>query len=617
MMCYHRRVQNLIRLFITEKEAEMKRIIKRTLILLAAVICIITAVVFAVHNQKDHTVLQNENTVRDDVITAVHPVGVFTAYEGQKIEMRVTALSGARVSVRVGAKKYDLKEKENEKSAYSTYTKTVKMPGSQIEIESVGTIVVTAVYQGNAYTLNSAQVRYVAKPETLYTTENTTENTTLPAENYVSQDVTAASSVSTVTAATLPSLYTPSTSSPGFVAGVSDKMCVVTAGTADTWPGGTNDDSFVPYYSPLIRGTVDYIVSQSEVYDGEEGEMRYFYNLASGRRVQRKNVEVMDKTDMGDNSISVLSSYASGGTLTVVLGQKWKSAFSSEITNQQYYSAYGKKYNVSSFTGTSLKLTFYHTVSANGTIDCTGSDIISGAQWSVDPSAKTATLTMQFRSQGVYFGYSAAYDANGNLILTVHNKPQSLAGSVILLDPGHGGTDSGAVGYGGQIPESQMNFANAVALKDELEKRGATVYLTRYDDIKLTLEERKEMIYSLKPDLYISIHTDGNDDKSIFGTSAFYYKPMSQPLAQSIYQEMASLYSTDLYASDAGRASKAQRGYRFHPFSVTRVEDCPSVLVETGYITNDEECALLADASVRAKIAVAIANGIENYLRSK
>ena len=122
------------------------------------------------------------------------------------------------------------------------------------------------------------------------------------------------------------------------------------------------------------------------------------------------------------------------------------------------------------------------------------------------------------------------------------------------------------------------------------------------------------MARQANPDVFISIHCNAAENKTRFGTSAYYFRPMSQPLAQCVYQQVLAVYQNALYASDSYRKGKVGEGANFHPFSVTRLEECPSILIETGYVTNDEECALLLSADNRARIGEAIAGGIADYL---
>ncbi|MBO7319114.1 MAG: N-acetylmuramoyl-L-alanine amidase, partial [Clostridia bacterium] len=167
---------------------------------------------------------------------------------------------------------------------------------------------------------------------------------------------------------------------------------------------------------------------------------------------------------------------------------------------------------------------------------------------------------------------------------------------------------------GGGVYESNVNYALAYYTKLALEAKGATVYMTRGGDSTVELEERKAMVRSLKPDLFVSIHCNGSTDKSKIGTSVYYYKPFSYKLASSIYNQLLSEFKNNLYYGQSNLYDSLADGTAYYPFSVARLEDCPSVLVETGYITNDSECMKLIDAGNQQKLANAIANGIEQSL---
>ncbi len=394
-----------------------------------------------------------------------------------------------------------------------------------------------------------------------------------------------------------------------------DKMCLITS-NADTWPGDSNDNTYVPYLSVLPNGTMDYIVSAGESYDAEEEITRRFYNLSSGVKVLQDSARLIDKIDMGDNAISVVSSSSNAnGELVITLSEKWKSPFLFSYSPQSYYSKGKKQFNVNDFTATSISFTFYHTASVSGNISTQGSAIVSSASWSQNPSNKTVTLTMPLLSAGKYYGYSSSYDLNGNLILTINNKPKTLYGSVIMLDAGHGGKDGGSPGPNQRL-EKNVNWAITSYTKTELEKKGATVLLTRASDQYLTLNERQEIARAQKPDVFVSIHCDGSESAEAMGTSAYYFKPMSKNLAQSIHDQLVYLYRSDFYINNPDRQNKADRECAYHPFRVTRLEVCPSVLIESGFITNEEESSILIDSVNQQKIAAAIANGIERYITS-
>ena len=122
------------------------------------------------------------------------------------------------------------------------------------------------------------------------------------------------------------------------------------------------------------------------------------------------------------------------------------------------------------------------------------------------------------------------------------------------------------------------------------------------------------MVRSLKPDLFVSIHCNGNTDKTKIGTAVYYYKPFSFKLANNIYNQLLAVFKNNLYYGQSNLYDDIADGTVYYPFSVARLEDCPSVLIETGYITNDSECLKLIDSSNQQKLANAIAMGIEASL---
>ncbi len=544
-----------------------------------------------------------EEMYLDNLIDSVSPSGEIYVSPKEKILISVVAYSKAEVTVRVGTKRYTAKPADTETDGYTAFTVKVTMPKTKEEIESLGTISVAAICGESSMQMSGASVYPAEK-----TSETTTQTTTsLSAGNYVPDLPDDAYEFTT-----LPSYNNPTagTTTPHNTSGFTgNQMCIVTNSFADTWPLIAGDDTYVPYYTPLIYGTVDYVTAASEAYNEDDGEMVYFYELSSGRKVKRECVQLIPQQNLNKNTVSVVSSSAYGGTLTIKLKTDWKVPYAFTYNPQNYYSAYGKKYNVTSFTANTLQMTFYHTSAASGNIDTSGSDVISSASWSVN--GDTATLTMPLRFAGQYYGYSVEYDDSGYMTLIIHNKPQTLRGSVILLDPGHGGNDPGALGLNGGVYESNVNYALAYYTKLALETKGATVYMTRGGDSTTELEERKAMVRSLKPDLFISIHCNGSTDKNKIGTAVYYYKPFSYKLANSIYNQLLSTFKNSLYYGQSDLYDDISDGTVYYPFSVARLEDCPSVLIETGYVTNDSECLKLIDAGNQQKLANAIATGVE------
>ena len=545
---------------------------------------------------------------KDEVIREIKPSSVIYASSGKRLKITVTAAAGADVEIKAGASRIKPKRATKEKEGYCDYIFAFSAPKSKIEIESLGKLIVTASYEDKTYTKEGPSVIYAEGGEIEVSTpigETTTKkhNKVTIGNNVGDSGKTADSTPENTTL--------PSTTAQPYTG---NQMCVVTADYADTWPPATNDDSFVPYYTPLVKGTIDYVTGQSRLYDSEEGITRDFYSLASGRRVLTKDVRLVSYVNQGENRISVASCGEKNGDLEVKLSMNWEVPYSFSFGPQAYYSANSKKYNVNSFTARFIQFTFYYTSSASGSVDVSKSGIVSAASWSADSAQNTVSLTFELGEEGKYYGYGITRDSTGNLVLTLKGKPKALSGLLVVLDPGHGGSDAGATGLSGSAYESRMNFALAVATKNELEKRGAKVLMTRTDDSDITLEERKTFARKNNAELFVSIHCNASVNTSKYGTSVYYYRPFSQPLASAIYEKMNALFQNDFYASNSEKRASCGIGTLYNPFSVTRLEECPSVLVETAFITNETECRLLLDAGNRDKIAAAISDGIESYL---
>lgn len=190
------------------------------------------------------------------------------------------------------------------------------------------------------------------------------------------------------------------------------------------------------------------------------------------------------------------------------------------------------------------------------------------------------------------------------LQLIGNNQP--LKGLTIMLDPGHGGTDTGAVGpLGTAYAEKAINLDNALALQTELTRRGASVLMTRTADVEVTLDQRLAMSRTARPDLFISLHANSMDNNvdisKISGFSAFYREPFAQALTQNIH---------DTVVLDLQRNSK---GIQARNFYVTRGTWAPSILLETGFVPNPGEFQLLADKNEQARLASSIADAVTAY----
>lgn len=190
-----------------------------------------------------------------------------------------------------------------------------------------------------------------------------------------------------------------------------------------------------------------------------------------------------------------------------------------------------------------------------------------------------------------------------------------LQDTIIMVDPGHGGRDSGT--YYGKIYEKNINLEISKVLEEELTKNGAIVYMTRTRDIDLSsiydsakkrgdLYRRLLKIKETKSDLYISIHINWYQNTSMKGAEVLYnsINENNEKLAKSIMKE----FKTDLGST---RTVKITDLYMY------RNTTTPGVLVECGYLSNPTERTLLQQEDYQKKLAKSITNGIINYLKKK
>lgn len=207
------------------------------------------------------------------------------------------------------------------------------------------------------------------------------------------------------------------------------------------------------------------------------------------------------------------------------------------------------------------------------------------------------------------WGYDCYYDGM-SLILKIRKEPQidkknPLKGIVIGIDPGHGGCDSGAVGPTG-VKEKDINLDVAKRLKQELEKSGAQVVLTRTDDTNIPLYERPKKTKDADALFLISLHAnalpDGADPYKKHGTSVFYYNNESKLLAKMLQEQLIM---------DLGTAND---GFNRSSFVLTRPTMPLCVLLEVAYMIHPTEYMLMLDENFRQKTAVSIKSGLEKYL---
>ncbi|MEF2277894.1 N-acetylmuramoyl-L-alanine amidase [Deinococcus sp. YIM 134068] len=209
------------------------------------------------------------------------------------------------------------------------------------------------------------------------------------------------------------------------------------------------------------------------------------------------------------------------------------------------------------------------------------------------------------------WGFTANYDG-GDLLLTVRRPPtldltRPLAGRVIVLDAGHGGTQNGGAGSL-RVPEKDLMLPLTLRVAELLRAQGAEVVLTREADVTLGLYERDLLAEARRADLLVSIHAnalpDGRDPRGIRGPEVYFTHPQAQAPAAAILAALRRILP------DLGVGAGLKPGANL---ALTRPTTQPSLLVETAYLTDPQNLRLLMDPAGRERLAQAIAAGLADF----
>ncbi len=286
-----------------------------------------------------------------------------------------------------------------------------------------------------------------------------------------------------------------------------------------------------------------------------------------------------------------------------------------------------------------LTLTLYNTTAQTDVIRLDNDPIISRLDWQQLPSSIGGVqYTFNFKS-AQQWGYKLRYEGT-SLVLSLRHPPEKRAGGAegaggageeisisdpkslsqnrltrhfplsgikILLDPGHGGAETGAIAPTG-YPEKDINLLISKLVREQLKQRGAIVYMTREEDKDVSLAERVATIDKIAPAIAISIHynalPDGGDAINTKGLSAFWYHPQAHSLAMFLHNYLVK------------KLNRPDYGVYWNNLALTRPASAPSVLLELGFIINPDEFEWIVNPQEQQKLAVAIAQGITLWFSS-
>jgi len=183
------------------------------------------------------------------------------------------------------------------------------------------------------------------------------------------------------------------------------------------------------------------------------------------------------------------------------------------------------------------------------------------------------------------------------------NLPNVRSGLVVVIDPGHGGVDPGAVGIGG-LKEEDIVLDVGLKVAQLLEQQGVRVVMTRQSDQGVDLEPRVQIAESARADIFVSIHANAlsMSRPDVNGIETFYSSPEGARLGRVIHDNMIQFSGMN------------DRGLKSARFYVIRNTSMPAVLLEIGFVTGAQDAPQLADPEWRSQMSVAIARGILQYL---
>jgi N-acetylmuramoyl-L-alanine amidase len=257
-------------------------------------------------------------------------------------------------------------------------------------------------------------------------------------------------------------------------------------------------------------------------------------------------------------------------------------------------------------------LTLYNTTAQTDTISQTPDAVLSRLDWQqIAPGQVQYQIHLKSKQQ---WGYRIRYEGT-SLVLTLRHPPKlgskamPLAGTTILLDPGHGSAkDKGSVGPTG-YPEKDVALVVSQLLRQGLERRGAKVVMTREGDDDLYPNDRTQKIEQVAPTLAISLHynalPDSGDAWNTKGVGTFWYHPQAQGLAVFLHDYLVQTLGRSAY------------GVYWNNLALTRPAIAPSILLELGFMINPNEFEWIVNPEAQQRLANALADGITLWLKKE
>ena len=306
-----------------------------------------------------------------------------------------------------------------------------------------------------------------------------------------------------------------------------------------------------------------------------------------------------------------------GNKTVMTFDVDWKAPFKFDILPQAYRntSASKRDYSVKEVTFEYIDITFCYADSLELADTLEDNPVFSRAE--VIEGDYDRVLRLHLKKKGAFYGWWSEYNDEGQLEFSFLNPATlkeadneygySLEGITVAVDAGHGGKDMGALGFTEGIHEAQLNLKLALELERELTALGATVVMTRTEDVNPTALQRINTVVNSGADIAISVHRNAANRTSANGFDAYHFNPFTVDAARHLLE--ASL-KTGVYRVPQSPMEK------WHVFFLSRVTACPVVLTENGFVSNVEDYNNMLDDQKTALCAKALAEGVVNYFKA-
>lgn len=234
----------------------------------------------------------------------------------------------------------------------------------------------------------------------------------------------------------------------------------------------------------------------------------------------------------------------------------------------------------------------------------------------VEQNKNNLVLTIDVKDLGKYTVGKGSDGTSLHIMMRSKSQIKPRNENLIVIDPGHGGKDSGAIGRGDHLMEKTVTLDISLKLGNLLKQKGYDVEYTRTDDTYVGLEERAQFANQRNAAIFVSIHNNSCTSTEPMGTETYYYAPESNP-DLFIQKDEREALARSVHTQLIQKLRRMDRGVKTNNYSVLRNTQMPSILCEIAFLSNATEEKLLQNEDFKALAAEAIAEGIDNYMKNR